>query len=144
MQDILTAVGCFILGGYVILEAAGYPRQGDVEMHPGHYPSILGYIMVALGICLIGKMLWKGWQKTSASDIHKPRLALLVAALVAYSFLMETLGYALSTFLFVATAVYLFRGSAKTSLVTGVASSLILAVVFRYVFRAPLPAGILF
>lgn len=144
MNDILTAVGSFILGCFVIMESSGYPRQGDVEMHPGHYPGILGYIMVALAICLAVKILWKGREPSPPSDIAKTRLALLVAALTLYCFSMEYLGYALSTFLFVTVAVRLFRGSGKTSVVTGLGAAVLLGVTFRFIFKAPLPPGILF
>lgn len=144
MKDIFTAAGCLALGGYVVYEASGYPRQGDVEMHPGHYPGMLGYIMIALGAALIVKYLVKGQEKSPPSEIDKPRLGILVAALVVYSLVMESVGYALSTFAFVAVAVYLFRGSVKSSLITGLASAVVLNVVFRYVFRAPLPGGFLF
>ncbi|MCC8190023.1 MAG: tripartite tricarboxylate transporter TctB family protein [Planctomycetes bacterium] len=144
MQDIFTALGCLALGGYVVYEASGYPRQGDVEMHPGHYPGMLGYLMLALGAALLLKFLVKGGEKPPPSDSDRLRLTILAAALTGYSLVMEPVGYALSTFAFVALAVRLFRGTVRTSVCTGLIGAVVLNVVFRYIFKAPLPGGILF
>ena len=144
MKDIITSLGCFALGGYVVYEASSYPTRGGVEMHPGHYPGMLAYIMIALGVVILAKYLWKGTKKSEPSDTDGLRAGLLVVALVLYVMFMETLGYALATFIFVTIGVYLFRGSLKTSASTGIISAAALFVLFYYIFMAPLPTGFLF
>lgn len=143
MKDFLTSLSCFALGGFVIWEASGYPRQRGVEMHPGHYPGILGYLLVLLGAAVLIKFLVFGGEKPKPSEADQIRVAALLAALAAYAFAIEELGYGLSTFLFVALAVWLFRGTLRASLVTGLAGAVALELVFRFLFRTPLPAGVL-
>ena len=145
MKDFFTALGCLALGGFVVYEASGYPRQRGVEMHPGHYPGILGYIMLGLGAALLIKYLLKGSDKSDSGDgADRGRVALLVACIIAYAAAMESVGYAATTFLFIAFAVRLFHGSVKVSLVTGLAASLALTIVFRHLFHSPVPSGFLF
>lgn len=144
MKDIFTALGCMALGGFVVFEASDYPRQRGVEMHPGHYPSILGYIMLGLGAALLIRYFLSGPSKPVADGTDRKHLAMLVAGFIAYAALMETVGYAVATFLFVTLAVRLFHGTMKTSLLTGLATSLALTFVFRHLFGSPLPGGFLF
>jgi len=72
------------------------------------------------------------------------RIGLAIGALVAFGLLFETLGYILSTFLFIA---FLLRAVERQKwwlvVVVAFCTSLVIYLLFGLLLNTPLPAGIL-
>ena len=65
----------------------------------------------------------------------------LFAALVLYAFLLQRLGFLVSTFLFLAGVLIWLRGRVGPSVLLACAGALVIFVVFRTAMYVPLPAG---
>lgn len=120
--------------------------QGDV-FGAGGFPIVIAVIgLVVLTLITIN-------VKKSKTAVHIPMfdlksasgrmVALNVLALTAYVFLMDVIGFALSTFLYlVAGASSMGYSKYKALAIYTVIVSVVLVVVFGKVFFIPLPRGI--
>ncbi len=115
---------------------------------PAFVPLVLGTIMLGLCLALLGKVLLTRDAESdapvefSASGLAKIALALL--ALVGYALLLDTLGFVLTSFLFLVAVTPLF-GRVPWRMWLGVPAGLVVAahIVFVVVLRVRLPSGVL-
>ena len=111
---------------------------------PGLFPLICGSGIVLL--CLL--WLFQHRNKVSTSEPlwfegnwHGPALAVVI--MIAYTALMEELGYVLSTFLFlVAWQMIVEREKWRKTAVIAVVGSLSMYLLFVYLLKVALPEGI--
>jgi len=115
---------------------------------PGLMPFIIGLLLSLVSIYLILVSFLKK-DRTDETTREEPkkglygRIGVIVGALVAYAFLMERLGFLISTtFLLIA----LFKGAGSKKWRSVVITSVLVSVVTYFAFthlRLRLPAGIL-
>lgn len=113
----------------------------------GFYPFILAILLTILSVLLLWQAIKEKNGKKSTAEVRSgglKRIGLAVGALFAFAFLLDLLGYIISTFLLIA---FLLRAiePQKWWLVIVVAflCSLVSFLVFGLLLDAQLPPGIL-
>lgn len=123
------------------------PRY-SVGASPGFLPIVLGTLMLGLCAALLGKALLRRGAEADVtvefSAIGLAKGAALCIALLAYVLLLDTLGFLLSSFLFLVAITPLF-GRLPWWMWLGVPALVAAAahVAFVVVLRLRLPAGLL-
>lgn len=108
---------------------------------PRAYPLLLLALMGSGALWLLLKP--KGDSTPPISWFLARKVALCVAALLAYALLFEPLGFILSTALAGFTLGVLFNGRLGLSAISGVLMGLLLYGLFDYLLDVPLPLGVL-
>jgi putative tricarboxylic transport membrane protein len=132
-----------VLGGIVCIEAMRIQRASGSGFFGDHtLPALLGGLLILLGIVLF--FLPERFEPPSQESRFSASLAGSVATMFAYVFLMDTVGYVVSTF---CTAIALFRliGSYSWRACIGYSFVLtaILYLVFVYGLQITFPRGVL-
>jgi putative tricarboxylic transport membrane protein len=115
---------------------------------PGFVPMVLGTLMLGLSLTLLGQtLLTRSVDGDSRVEFSAPGLAkigLALLALVGWVLLLETLGFVLTSFLFLVAVTPLF-GRVPWWMWFGVPAGLVVAahIAFVVILRLRLPAGLL-
>ncbi|MDH4191693.1 MAG: tripartite tricarboxylate transporter TctB family protein [Betaproteobacteria bacterium] len=83
----------------MVIALMNYQFGTAVRMGPGYFPTVLGGILVALGVFVLFESLVIEGPKIA--DFHLRPLLLITVGLLAYGYLMQPLGLMLSTALMV-------------------------------------------
>ncbi len=59
VYDIAASVLVLLLALFVIVRSGGMPPSETAGIGPGYWPSFLGWVLLALGLVLLGQTLWK-------------------------------------------------------------------------------------
>jgi putative tricarboxylic transport membrane protein len=145
--DVISAVTLLALALAALLEASKLPFGRLNSPQPGFFPLILAIFLAIFSLALMAESIREAKEESRSasgeSGIWK-RIVLAVGALFVFGVLFESLGYILSTFLFIA---FLLRAVEQQnwSLVVVVAffTSLATYLVFALLLNTPLPGGIL-
>jgi putative tricarboxylic transport membrane protein len=144
--NIISAVTLLGLALATLLEASKLPLGRLNAPQAGFFPLILALLLAIFSLVLLAQSIGGAEEKSAAfqeAAIWK-KIVLSLAALVVFGVLFESLGYIISTFLFIA---FLLRAveRQKWSLVVVVAflTSLTTYLVFGLFLNTPLPGGIL-
>ena len=90
-KDFWSGVMLITIGGAAMLIARNYPFGTSLRMGPGYFPTLLGGLLVAGGVYLVGKgfrssdMIERGWSLRA--------LIVLPVALVLFGYLMDHAGF---------------------------------------------------
>jgi hypothetical protein len=90
-KDFWSGVMLIAIGGGAMLIARNYPFGTSLRMGPGYFPTLLGGLLVAGGIYLVGKgfrssdLIERGWSLRA--------LIVLPLALVLFGYLMDHAGF---------------------------------------------------
>jgi hypothetical protein len=108
-------------------------------MGPGYFPTILSYLIIAIGLVLAVKSL-----ATDGPPIERfsfrPLFAIL-AAILAFGFLIERIGLALTAAVLTVGSAYARRDvNLKETLLLAAGLALFVVGVFVYGLTQPLPA----
>ena len=104
-KDFNAGILYICLGGFFALWAtkndflgiAGYPMGSAVRMGPAYFPTVLGWMLAALGLIIFARSFF-------VHDADEPRktnwrpLTLLLAAVVAFGILLDTGGMVIASF----------------------------------------------
>ena len=145
--NVISAVTLLALALAALLEASKLTFGTLSSPQAGFFPLVLAIFLAIFSLVLIAEAIGGPKEDSDASGggsaIWK-KIVLAVAALVVFGVLFESLGYIISTFLFIA---FLLRAveQQKWSLVVVVAflTSLTTYLVFGLLLNTPLPGGIL-
>jgi putative tricarboxylic transport membrane protein len=143
--DIGTGVGLIVLSAWFFWYAGTYRKATIYYYGPHFFPQVLAIAMAVCACILIvrgvqGKVL----RQTDHIDPRGfLRMAIAIAMCIGYLFLMQIIGFAVGTsvFLFVLMTFLGHRGIFKRA-VNSVAVSLIVWSIFRFFLIIPLPTGI--
>lgn len=83
----------FVIIGVVALVTARkyYPIGTTLRMGPGYFPTVLGYIMTAFGLYIMGRGLIKGKEKVEGVWRMRP-LVMVSMSLAVFGFIMNLFG----------------------------------------------------
>ena len=133
-----------LVGTTAIRSPEGYAATG-----PRFAPLVVGVLLLVLSLLFLARtvvrpdmdLAERAAREAATSDWARP--ALVVAALLAYAFLIEPLGYVVATALFfVATARILGSRALLRDALTGLAIALVMYVAFTQFLGVDLPAGL--
>lgn len=111
---------------------------GPESVGPATFPKILAFIVGACSLYMLVKpdTLEEGFEYKAL-----PELLLVLAVLVLYVFLMEPLGFVLSTAFMVAVLCWRMGVKPLYAGVTGIVSSTLVFLLFHFGLALPLPIG---
>jgi len=146
-SGVISAVTLLVLALAALLEASKLPFGTLSSPRPGFFPLILAIFLALFSLILLAQEIRETEEEGSAllgGVASWKRIGLAIGALVAFGLLFETLGYLLSTFLFIAFLLQAVERQ-KWWLVFVVAflTSLAIYLLFGLLLDTPLPAGIL-
>lgn len=145
----MTGLGDRVLGLGLLVLAVAYgwaaqqwpePFGGAESVGPETFPTILSVVLVAGSLYLMIRP-----DPDAQWPIGKSALELVVSVLVlvVYAFLLEPLGFIVSTTLAVGTLSWRMGAAPKRVFVTGLVSAVVVFVLFNYGLSLSLPAGLL-
>ncbi len=143
MGNIGIIVFCLLTGGYVLYETGTYPPQADPSMDAGLYLKLLVAALFILTALFAAKLVMTRKAAAGRKSAASRKALIMAACMAGYCAMMAFAGYALATVIFVAVGVLLFNGSPRDGLVTGICATAALELLFRLVFKVPLPEGLL-
>jgi putative tricarboxylic transport membrane protein len=144
--NLISAVTLLGLALAALLEVSKLPFGRLNAPQAGFFPLILALLLAVFSLVLLAQSIGGPKEKSEASQgaATWKKIVLALAPLVVFGVLFESLGYVISTFLFIA---FLLRAveRQKWSLVVVVAflTSLTTYLVFGLLLNTPLPGGIL-
>ncbi len=89
-KNFLAGLLFILIGALAVVFARDYPMGSAMRMGPGYFPTILGGILLALGVYVMVRGIYSG-AKVRGAWGWKP-LALITLSIVLFGFLMERLG----------------------------------------------------
>jgi len=145
----MTGLGDRILGLGLLVLAVSYgwvaqqwpePFGGAETVGPETFPTILSVVLVAGSLYLMIKP-----DPDAQWPIGKSALELVISVvvLVVYAMLLEPLGFIIATTLAVGTLSWRMGAAPKRAFLTGLASAIVVFVLFNYGLSLSLPAGLL-
>ena len=147
--DRVFAVICLGVSVWLILESLQFDYLSKFGPGPGFEPFWLGVILALLSISLfintVRRKDGKDGEKSCLPEWKSlSRLAFIMLAMAGFAIVMESLGFILTVFLFVATLLFSLEGVGKLkSVFYGVMFSGFIFLVFRYWLEVELPKGLL-
>lgn len=142
--DIGVGVGLIIFSAWIFWYAGQYHKATIYYYGPNFFPQLLAIGMIICAIALVLNAIRGKSQERSDSINLKGfiRMVIAIAICIGYLLLMQVLGFAMSTsvFLYVLMMFISQKGLAKR-ISSSIAVSLIVWAIFRYFLVIPLPTG---
>ncbi|MDR9424480.1 MAG: tripartite tricarboxylate transporter TctB family protein [Marinobacter sp.] len=145
----MTGLGDRILGLGLLVLAVAYgwvaqqwpePFGGAETVGPETFPTILSVVLVAGSLYLMIKPDPDAQWPLGKSALE---LVISVVVLVVYAMVLEPLGFIIATTLAVGTLSWRMGAAPKRAFLTGLASAIVVFVLFNYGLSLSLPAGLL-
>jgi len=141
----ITAVLFLVLALGAFIEARKLPFGRVSAPQPGFFPLILSVLLAIIALLVLVEAL-KGREEgvVPREQLRWNKIGLALGALFAFGFLFESLGYLVTTFLFV---TFLLRAVDRekwgVAIVVAFSASFLSYVLFGLLLHTPLPAGFL-
>lgn len=117
------------------------------EPGPGFFPFGAGLCMLFLSLAATFQSLKKSGDEehtTGAEPLRWRSIVIILVAIVAYAFTLETVGFLINTFLFICLLLKVVEPQTwKTSIIGGLIAAIVANIVFNVIFQAQIPSGIL-
>lgn len=142
--DVGAGAGLIMLSAWVFWYAGTYRGATIYFYGPNFFPQILSVAMAVSAAILIYKGV-KGRNLDPCETIHFRgflRMLAAIAICIAYLFVMQILGFAISTSIFLFTLMtFLGKKGIFTRAFAAVITSMIVWAIFRFFLIIPLPTG---
>ena len=95
-KDFSAGLKFIIMGGFFALWAQNYPMGTAVRMGPAYFPTVLGWILVALGLIVFGRSF-----VLHGEPLHKTNwrpIVFILGSLFLFAFLLGTAGLVIASF----------------------------------------------
>jgi putative tricarboxylic transport membrane protein len=142
--DIGAGIGLIIFSAWIFWYASAYSKKTIYYYGPNFFPQVLSIAMCICAILLILRALQgKALERLDRISFKGfVRMVIAIAICIGYLFLMQVIGFAMGTcvFLFVLMLFIGQNGLVKRS-TSSIVVSLIVWAIFRYFLIIPLPTG---
>ena len=140
-------IACFWLLLSIYLACASYQLGLGVGGRPGAGFFPFGTAL-AIGIIALLRLIGISHNATATTTTTTPdevkKIIYVVAGMLAYALLLDTLGFVICTFFLLAFYLKIVAAQRwRSSLIFAIATSLLAHVFFDVLLRAPLPRGLL-
>ena len=95
-KDFAAGVMYIALGSFFALWAGYYPMGTAVRMGPAYFPTVLGWILAALGVILVVRSFVLHGDEPRATNFRP--LLLILGAVCLFGFLLNTAGLIVASF----------------------------------------------
>ncbi len=114
---------------------------------PGFFPFGAGFGMLILSLAALFQSMARK-QKVEKKAPQEPfrwwNIVIILAAITAYAFTLETIGFLINTFLFICLLLKVVEPQTwKTAILGGLITTLAANLVFNVIFQTHIPSGIL-
>jgi putative tricarboxylic transport membrane protein len=140
VSDRLTGLLLLALAVAYGVTASGYQAMIGDPLGPAVFPIVLA---IPLGLLSLYLVVRPGPGPDWARGRALLKQVLALVAFVAYAYLLELLGFLLSTFLAVVALGCLLGARLRQAAVAGAGIAVVLFVLFDSLLGLPLPAGVL-
>jgi putative tricarboxylic transport membrane protein len=114
---------------------------------PGFFPFGAGFIMLILSLAALfqSTVKRKKVEKTTPQEpVRWWNIVIILAAITAYAFSLEKIGFLINTFLFICLMLKVVEPQTwKTAIIGGLITSIAANLVFNVIFQTHIPRGIL-
>jgi putative tricarboxylic transport membrane protein len=147
LHDTLWGLLVLLFGSAVALYARTFPATAGQSIGPGVFPFLIGVGFAVSGVVLIGAGLRKSRSRWMELDawMGEPRTVvnavLVVGVLIFYALAVETIGYFITAFIFLAVLFLALGVSRRWIAPIAAGVTLGLHVAFYSLLRVPLPWG---
>ena len=135
-KDFAAGVMYIAMGSFFALWAGNYPMGTAVRMGPAYFPTILGWILAALGVILLLRSFVLHGDEPRKTN-YRP-IAFVLGAVVLFGFLLNTAGLVVGSFVIVfisAMGGWDFRW--KEQLINAIVMTVVNAGIFYYGLGLP-------
>ena len=94
-KDFYAGLLFIFFGAYVMVGSRGYPMGAASRMGPGYFPTVLGGILILLGLIFVGRALWLSRKAIEPWGLRP--LILVLGSVVAFAFLINSCGLVVAT-----------------------------------------------
>lgn len=146
-RDKIGSIVCLVIAGIALWQSVRVPMGNIRQPGPGFLPFWVGVLLA-----LLSAILWfeASFRKPAAEPVRFlsgegkwPYVVAAGVALLIYTFLLEPLGFVISTFLLL---IFLFRVIGKQKWWVGVTGSILVTffthLIFRVALKVQLPRGL--
>lgn len=144
--DIGAGIGLILLSAWVFWKSYAYRHTVIYIYGPNFFPQILAIFTAVCAIILIIRAL-QGKALSYKDRIDGQgfvRMLVAIAMCIGYLLLMQVIGFAMSTFVFLFALMTFLRQKGWVSrTISSVVVSLIVWAIFRYFLVIPIPEGML-
>lgn len=114
---------------------------------PGFFPFSAGLIMLILSLAALFQSIRKksDVEKTTRQEPFRWwNIVIILAAITAYAFSLEKIGFLINTFLFMCLLLKVVEPQTwKTAIIGGLITTIAANLIFNVIFRTQIPRGIL-
>jgi putative tricarboxylic transport membrane protein len=152
LGQLSVAGGFGLLGAIIIVNTAGLAPVAHIEFGPALFPTIVGWVMIALSGLAVFDALRSpaveagAEEEEPAEPLDRHRIILFAAFGVAplvYVVLAPVLGFLLTMPIVVGGLAFLASGRPLRSILLALGLTILLHIVFYQVLRVTLPWGVL-
>ncbi len=161
LSDSVTGLATFGLGAVAAFAGSRLPPRPGQQVGPNVFPMVVG---IGLGLCglMIAFGIGHTFEEEAEADLaahsdlptegqvlaahgplYKLRLLIPPALLVFYVFVVDALGFYLTTAVMIAIAAFAFGAKPRLALPVALIAPVIVHLVFYKLLRVPLPAGLI-
>lgn len=152
VNDAVPGTILIVFGAGVFQQTFGFPPMPGQDYGSRLFPQVIAILMALCGLLLIAKgirtrhegpvLVLSDWMRSPA---HLLNFLLLIALLLFYIFVAQSLGFILTAFIILAVLLVRLRGPAHlaSSVIIAALTSVIMQLFFGQLLRVPLPWGIL-
>ena len=95
-KDFCAGIMYIALGSFFALWAQNYPMGSAVRMGPAYFPTVLGWILAALGLIVLGRSFFLHGEAMRKTNFRP--LAFVLGSVFAFGFLLGTAGLVVASF----------------------------------------------
>lgn len=153
-KDFWGSIVFLVVAGVLYTYSSTYPvKEGGIAvLNPGFYPKLLSLILGVLSVALLVTSLKNPAKSNEGAGVLKSRKAVFLFSvtlflLILYPFLLELLGFASSSFIFIFFLIFFLTEEAKKKMFIifpmALALSFLMFFIFKVILKIPFPSGIL-
>jgi putative tricarboxylic transport membrane protein len=150
IQSLVEGIVVAALGGVILILISSQVEEMPgmaTQMSPSFFPAVSAVSLIILGAILISQAFSKsgGQRSTNISRNAILRVILAAVLLVAYTYMLQYIGFVVTSALFFAIFAYIFGSRSFLKIVINmVLIPVVVWLFFEMLFKIPLPHGILF
>lgn len=146
-RELISSIILLLIAMVILIESGRLPFGSLRSPKMGFFPFILGILLGILSLFLLVQAIKEKEKRGSSARVRSQglkRVSMTLGSVLAFIFLLEPLGYIISTFVLMAFLL-LVIGSQKwwIAILVAFISSVVSFLIFGLLLGASLPAGIL-